>query len=151
MGDSATLHKKEDFQEYDGALCYRTDYSDDSKWRRLLALTKNPNIRVNGCGHEGRSLKPCKGTDDMLVIEGHEYKNMTAQDLQHIATEVYLMADKQSMEDGTFVLAYNDAIFEEDEKTGELRMIGSFLKTTRYHAADIWVPLTSLLLVTRRG
>jgi hypothetical protein len=145
MGDSATLHKKEDFQEYNRALCYRTDYSDDAKWRRLLELVDYRNVGDKGCRNEGCSRKPFKGTDYMLVIEGHQYKNMTAEDLQHIATEVYLIADKQSMEDGTFVLAYNDAIFEEDEETGKLEMIGSFLKTTRYHIAKIWAPVTKLL------
>ncbi|KAG2186676.1 hypothetical protein INT44_002900 [Umbelopsis vinacea] len=145
MEDSATLHKKEDFQEYSGALCYRTDYSDDSKWRQLMELANNFHIGDKGPRREGRSHGPFKGTDYILVIEGHQYQNMTAQDLQHIATEVYLVADKQSMDDGTMVLAYNDAIFEENEVTGELRVIASFLRTTRYHTAEIWVPVTDLL------
>jgi hypothetical protein len=142
-GDNATLHKKEDFLG-DVALCYRTDYSDDAKWKRLLDLTDDPNVGNKGRKHEAFSHGLLR-SDCIHVIEGRQYENMTAQDLQSIATDVFLIADKQCMEHGTFVLAYNDAIYEEDEETGELEMVGSFLRTTRYLAADILAPIACLI------
>ena len=143
-GDNATLHKKEDFLG-NVALCYRTDYSDDAKWKRLLDLADDPNVGDKGCKREACSHALLRRSDCFHVIEGRQYENMTAQDLQCIATDVFLIADKQCMEHGTFVLAYNDAIYEEDEETGEQEMIGSFLRTTRYLAADILIPIACLL------
>jgi hypothetical protein len=80
----------------------------------------------------------------VCTIEGGQYENMTAQDLQHIATDIFVIADKQSMEDETFLLAHNDCVFEEDKKTGEFGWIGTVLKTGRYPAFDIWMPVMSL-------
>ncbi|CAO3690679.1 unnamed protein product [Umbelopsis ramanniana] len=137
MTNTAALHKKEDFENY-LVLCYRTDYSDDAKWKRLLELADDLNVGCKGV------CKPCKGTDFMHVVEGRQYENITVEDLQPIATDTFVIADKQSMEDETFLLAHNDPVWEEDEETGEGVMVDTVLKSGRYPASEIWVPVTSL-------
>ena len=141
MSNIAALHKKEDFEE-SVVLCYRTDYSDDTKWKRLLELADDPNVGWKG-RHSHNERCACdylKGTDFMLVIEGRQYENMTIQELQPISQYTYVIADKQSMEDETFMVVHNDFVWEENEETGKYKCIGTVLKSGRYPASEIWIP-----------
>jgi hypothetical protein len=124
MCDSKYQHLNEEVDSLD-VFCIRTDYSDDAKWKRLLELA---------------------GEDTLRVVEGRQYENMTVEDLQPIATETFVIADKQSMEDETFLLAYNDAVLGTDEETGEEDMVDTVLKSGRYPASKIWAPAASLPL-----
>ncbi|CAO3690682.1 unnamed protein product [Umbelopsis ramanniana] len=146
ISNTAALHKKEDFKE-DVILCYRTDYSDDAKWKRLLELADDPNVGWKGRhSHNVRcACKPFKGTDFMRVIEGRQYENMTFQELQPISQYSYFIADKQSMEDGTFMVVHNDSVWEKIEETGQPNRIGRVLKSGRYPASEIWIPASSFL------
>lgn len=77
----------------DNVFCYRTDFSDDEKWNRLLALANSGEC-------------PC--LDDLCIIEEAANENKSAQDLLNVSTDTYVLADNQSMADDKFLLAHND-------------------------------------------
>jgi hypothetical protein len=85
----------------------------------LLEVADDPNVGWKGGRHHERcECESMKGTDFMHVIEGRQYENMTIQELQPISHYTYVIADKQSMKDETFMLVHNDFICEENEETG---------------------------------
>jgi hypothetical protein len=106
-------------------FCYRTDFSDDTKFRHLIALTSASEF----------SCKPF-----LCIIEDRKYENKSAQYFRDISTDTYVLADKLSMEDDTFLLAHHDYVWD-DETTED---IGRVLKTMRYRADELWVPVTNL-------
>ncbi|KAH8553334.1 hypothetical protein BGW37DRAFT_257850 [Umbelopsis sp. PMI_123] len=129
MPDTVTLYKKEDYHEI-MVPCFRTDFSDDAKWKYLLELADDPSEEF-------------KATDFLVIVEGRQYENKTAQELLSISPDTYVIADMQSMEDETFHLVHHDYIYEENE-AGQFDLVGRELKTARYPARKIWAPISNL-------
>ncbi|KAG2186675.1 hypothetical protein INT44_002899 [Umbelopsis vinacea] len=145
MSTTAARHTEEDIHEVEVA-CFRTDYSDDAKWERLLELaqTVKSDFRVCRKGSGGRSSQSDEEDHNwsfMCVMEGPELENMTAQDLEPISSGTFVVADRQSMQDDTFLLAHT--YYEYDEETGDMST-EYVLKTGRYPAFDIIAPLINL-------
>jgi hypothetical protein len=107
-----------------------------------LELADDPNVGWKGrhSHNERCACKSFKGTDFIHVIEGRQYENMTFQKLQPISQYTYLIADKQSMEDETFMVVHNDSTWDINEETGKAERIGTDLKSGRYPASEIWIP-----------
>lgn len=106
-------------------FCYRTDFSDDVKWNRLLALTDTGEF-------------PC--TPSLCLFQDHEFENKSAEELKDRSTQTYVIADKQSMKDDTFLLAHDNYTWDDDT----YECTGQQLKTMRYPANDLWAPVGNL-------
>ncbi|KAI9290234.1 hypothetical protein BC943DRAFT_313561 [Umbelopsis sp. AD052] len=126
--------------------CFRTDYSDDAKWERLLELAQTVKSDFHVCRKATGSGPYQSGNDEhemsfMCVIEGPQFENLTAQDLEPMAPGTFVVADQQSMLDDTFLLAHQE--YEYDEETDDMST-DTVLKTGRYPAVDIESPLLNL-------
>ncbi|KAI9290236.1 hypothetical protein BC943DRAFT_356051 [Umbelopsis sp. AD052] len=145
MSSTAARHTEEDIHEVEVA-CYRTDYSDDAKWERLLELAQTVRSEYHICykGSAGGSSQTDEALHHnamMCVMEGPQFENLTAQDLETMAPGTFVVADQQSMQDRTFLLAHKD--YKVDEETGD-KSTEYVLKTGRYPAFDILAPLNNL-------